>query len=156
MYIGKPTDAAGILPDINRAYFVVENRLYLWDYVEKKDIDTYEDTAPIVGIGLVPPKADVFNPSITHVLVVATTMQINVIAIAFKREHPAADRTNLTFYRTEIFTSASGEMMNTIIGTKNGRIFMLSNTGNVWELSYRVNMFEWRNNEGRFLTVLLY
>ncbi|KAI8145675.1 Nup133 N terminal like-domain-containing protein [Fennellomyces sp. T-0311] len=131
----KLGDAAGILPEINRAYFAVENRLYLWDYVEKKDVNTYEETDRIVGVGLVNAKADIFNPEITHVLVVATTTRVSVIAVAFKKKQ--GEPHSLTFYRTEIFTSSSGAQMKTIIGTKNGRIFMLSELGDVWELEYR-------------------
>lgn len=104
----------------------------------RKDIDTYEESHPIIGVGLVKPKRDIFNPDITHVLVIATTLHINVVAISFKRSPSGA--TQLTFYRTDMFTSTSGEIISTIIGTKQGRIFMLSKQGRVWELDYRVSI----------------
>ncbi|KAI9491796.1 Nup133 N terminal like-domain-containing protein [Zychaea mexicana] len=131
----KPGDAAGLLPEINRAYFAVENRLYLWDYIEKKDVNTYEETHSIVGVGLVKAKPGIFNAEITHVLVVATTMNVSIIAVAFKAQ-PGEPHT-LSFYRTEISTNSSGAQMKEIIGTKFGRIIMLSNLGDVWELDYR-------------------
>ncbi|KAJ8656471.1 hypothetical protein O0I10_007794 [Lichtheimia ornata] len=131
----KSDNSAGIFPEIERAFFTVENRLYLWNYMERKDIDTYEESHPIIGVGLVKPKRDIFNPDITHVLVIATTLHINVVAISFKRSPSGA--TQLTFYRTDMFTSTSGEIISTIIGTKQGRIFMLSKQGRVWELDYR-------------------
>ncbi|KAI9257209.1 Nup133 N terminal like-domain-containing protein [Phascolomyces articulosus] len=127
----KSGDAAGILPEINRAYFAVENRLYLWDYIDRKDVNTYEETHPIVGVGLAKVKEDIFNAEITHVLVIATTVNISVIAVSFK------DKKSLSFYRTEITTNSSGALMKTIVGTKFGRIFMLSDFGDVWELDYR-------------------
>ncbi|KAG2226996.1 hypothetical protein INT45_006403 [Circinella minor] len=131
----KPGDASGILPEINRAYFAVENRLYLWDYVEKKDVNTYEETHPIVGVGLVKAKPDIFNPEITHVLIIATTVNISVIAVAFKSQ--PGEPHSLSFYRTEISTNSSGALMKNIIGTKIGRVFMLSDLGDIWELDYR-------------------
>lgn len=107
--------------------------------IYRKDIDTYEESHPIIGVGLVKPKRDIFNPDITHVLVIATTLHINVVAISFKRSPSGA--TQLTFYRTDMFTSTSGEIISTIIGTKQGRIFMLSKQGRVWELDYRVSVY---------------
>ncbi|KAI9323074.1 Nup133 N terminal like-domain-containing protein [Dichotomocladium elegans] len=131
----KPGNAAGILPEISRAYFAVDNVLYFWDYIERKDVTTYEDTYPIVGVALVKAKNDIFNPSITHVLVIATTQQISLAAVSFT---PVAGKApSVTFYQTHMFTPSSGELMTTIIGTKHGRIFMLSNAGRVWELEYR-------------------
>lgn len=103
----------------------------------KEDIDTFEETAPILSIGLAKPKADVFNPEITHVLIIATASQIKVIALLFKQQ-PGAGK-SLSFYNTNLCTPASGAIITSIKSTKDGRIFMLANDGNIWELDYKVN-----------------
>lgn len=35
VFTGKPDNSAGIFPEIERAFFTVENRLYLWNYMER-------------------------------------------------------------------------------------------------------------------------
>ncbi|CAO3625794.1 unnamed protein product [Cunninghamella echinulata] len=128
-------DSAGIFPEINRAYFVVKNQIYLWNYNNRQVFDVYEDAHEIVGVAVVKPKADVFNNTVTHVLIVASVQEINVIAINYKNVDGFNDK--LVFYTTGIMTSASGIRMKTIVGTINGRVFMLGNDGNVYELEYR-------------------
>ncbi|KAG0187563.1 hypothetical protein DFQ28_006132 [Apophysomyces sp. BC1034] len=128
---------AGVFPDINRAYFVVDNRLYLWDYMGRRNINTYESDSEIVGVAVLKPKSDIFNEHITHVLIVATVREISVIALSFQPN--AGNSDCLTFYKTEITTASGGVRMKSIIGTKAGRVFMLGDDGNIWELEYKID-----------------
>ncbi|KAI8983097.1 Nup133 N terminal like-domain-containing protein [Pilobolus umbonatus] len=121
----------GIVPIINRAYFVVKNLLYLWDYVDSKDVSTIEEQDEIVGIGFTTPKAGIFNDNISQLLIISTTQQVKIIAMNYDI------RTGLKIYDTGMSTNSSGVNMKQIIGTKHGRIFMLGADGNLWELDYR-------------------
>ncbi|ORE01474.1 hypothetical protein BCV72DRAFT_339400 [Rhizopus microsporus var. microsporus] len=128
----KPDSPSGIAPKINKAYFAVGKCLYLWDYVNSNNISIYEEEDDIIGIGFAPPKPDVFNSEkICQLLIVSTLSFVKIIAIS---EHPTD---GVRFHKTDMYTSTSGVNMKTILGTNNGRIFMLGNDGNVWELDYR-------------------
>ncbi|KAI8391555.1 Nup133 N terminal like-domain-containing protein [Radiomyces spectabilis] len=126
---------AGILTDINMLYFIIGNQLYLWDYVERTEAKIYEDASEIVNVAVVKPKANIFNDEVSHVLVVATKRDISLVALSFKRD--AGNNSQVTFYRSGISTSSSGVQMVSIIGNQLGRIFMLGDDGNVWELEYK-------------------
>ncbi|KAI8081329.1 Nup133 N terminal like-domain-containing protein [Halteromyces radiatus] len=131
----KLTDAAGLFSEINRAYFVVKNQLYFWNYNDRQDFNVYEDTHDIVNVAIAKPKPDIFNKEVTHVLIVASTHEINVIALSYKCQDNFVD--TLTFYKTGIMTSSVGVRMTTILATNIGRIFMSGDDGNVWELIYK-------------------
>lgn len=109
---------------------------FTYFYFNRQLFDVYEDAHEIVGVAIVRPKVDVFNKTVTHVLIVASVQEINVIALNYKNVDGFNDQ--LTFYTTRIMTSASGIRMKTIVGTIHGRVFMLGNDGNVYELEYRV------------------
>ncbi|KAG1142692.1 hypothetical protein G6F37_007484 [Rhizopus arrhizus] len=129
----KPDSPAGISPEINRAYFAIGKCLYLWDYVNgSNDMNIYEEEDDIVGIGFVRPKPDVFNSDkVYRLLIVSTVSQVKLIAIS----KDATD--GIRFHQTDTHTSTSGINMKSIVGTSDGRVFMLGNDGNVWELDYR-------------------
>ncbi|KAI8072878.1 Nup133 N terminal like-domain-containing protein [Gongronella butleri] len=128
-------EPAGLLTDIHRAYFVVKNQLYLWNYNERQQHAVYEDTHPIVAVGVCKAKSDVFSKEVSHVLIVATTNAVSVIALQYKCDPSLND--SLTFYKTDIMTTTGGVSMKRIIGTPTGRVLMLGNDGNIWELHYK-------------------
>lgn len=86
----------------------------------------------VVGVGFVPVKPKIFRDDIKHLLVIATTKEIKILAVT-------CDRANgLQLYETGMLTNTTGVSMTQIIGTKLGRIFMLGTDGNIWELDYKV------------------
>lgn len=66
-------------------------------------------------------------------MIVSTLSFVKIIAISEDRID------GVRFHKTDMYTNTSGVNMKTILGTNNGRIFMLGNDGNVWELDYRVS-----------------
>ncbi|KAI7888861.1 Nup133 N terminal like-domain-containing protein [Mucor mucedo] len=123
-------NAAGIAPFINKAYFTIKNCLYLWDYTERKMI-VHEEEDEIVGAAFVKPKAGVFAAEINQLLIISTIRQVKIIAASYN------PTTGLKVFQTDLNTTASGVNMKVIVGTNKGRVFMLGNDGNVWELDYR-------------------
>lgn len=105
--------------------------------------------APITAVAFVKPKAGTFTADITHVMVIATTQMINVVAVAVKSEQNKV--LTWQFYNTGICTAASGAPITSIIGTKNGRVFGRSEDGRVWEIDYRVRQ---RNGLSLIFTLL--
>ncbi|CEP18376.1 hypothetical protein [Parasitella parasitica] len=120
----------GIAPIINRAYFVVKNRLYLWDYVESREVKIHEEADEIVGVGFVKPKPGIFVDSVKQLMIIATTHDIRVIGVV----NGAND---LEYVDSCMTTGTTGVHMIQIIGTSQGRVFMLGNDDNIWELDYK-------------------
>ncbi|KAL9550276.1 hypothetical protein MBANPS3_004800 [Mucor bainieri] len=134
-----PKSPCGFAPFINRAYFVVQNRLCLLDYNKRqtdrsdalrREISHVEEEDPIVGVGFVTPKPGIFVASVKQLLVIATTAMIKVVGVADGPE-------GMQFVNTFMTTLASGVHMQQIVGTSQGRIFMLGSDDNVWELDYK-------------------
>lgn len=106
---------------------------YIFLLFRSNDMNIYEEEDDIVGIGFVRPKPDVFNSDkVYRLLIVSTVSQVKLIAIS----KDATD--GIRFHQTDTYTSTSGINMKSIVGTSDGRVFMLGNDGNVWELDYRV------------------
>lgn len=94
----------------------------------------HEEADDIAGIAFVKPKSDIFASNITHLLIISTVREIKIHAIGFN-----AATGVLNVYQTDMATTSADHIMTSIVGTKFGRIFMLGNDGNVWELEYRVS-----------------
>ncbi|KAK4510872.1 Calreticulin [Mucor velutinosus] len=120
----------GFAPLINRAYFVIKNRLCLLDYANSQDISHHEEDDDIVGVGFVAPKPGIFLDSVKQLLVIATTTMIKVFGIADGPD-------GLQFVNSYMTTLTNRVCMRQIVGTSQGRIFMLGNDDNVWELDYK-------------------
>ncbi|KAI8328234.1 Nup133 N terminal like-domain-containing protein [Chlamydoabsidia padenii] len=131
----KPSSPAGIFSEINRAYLAVDKRLMLWNYNNSQEPTTYDDTHDIISVAIVKPKPNVFSKDITHVLIIATTQDIKIIALAYKCDDNLVD--SITFYNSGIKTFSDGIRFTSIMGTNIGRVFMTGSDGNVWELVYK-------------------
>lgn len=129
----------GLLPEINRAYITVDNKLFLWNYsdVNKEggEFMVYTDlTQIIVSVGLVKPKPGVFPKQIKYLLVLATPVEVVLVGLRFLNDDV---RQALTVYSTQFQVPTDNVNMLKIVGTNNGRIFMCGKDGNVYELAYQ-------------------
>lgn len=107
-----------------------------------RDIAHLEEEHDIVGVGVVAPKPGVFVSSVKQLLVIATTTVIKILGIADGPD-------GLKFVNSTMATLAGGVYMHQIVGTSQGRIFMLGSDDNVWELNYKVRCCPHRGPSGR-------
>ena len=98
-----------------------------------QNLATYGDTEDIVGIGFVQPKPGVFRDENKQLLVVSTINEVKIMALEYSTSK------DLKVHKTDMATNSTGVNMLSIVGTKQGRIFMLGDDGHVWELDYRVS-----------------
>ncbi|KAF1344227.1 Non-repetitive/WGA-negative nucleoporin C-terminal-domain-containing protein [Delphinella strobiligena] len=127
-----------LFAEIQHAAVVVDNALYLWNYTDPNPelIGYEEQDNAITAVKLVKPRAGVFVPTITHLLVVATVAEI--ILIGLSAETAPAGNTTIALYSTRMSVPVRGIAVNFIEGSaKTGRIFF-GGRGNddVWELTY--------------------
>ncbi|KAI8853145.1 Nup133 N terminal like-domain-containing protein [Chytridium lagenaria] len=124
----------GVFPEIQRAWISIDTKLYLWNYETREDIQIFgELDQVIISVGLVKPKPGVFLDQIDYVLVIATPIDITLVAMSASK----SDGTGIKLYGTDISVSSDNDSIASIVGTDEGRIFMLATNGRIFELKYQ-------------------
>lgn len=118
---------SGIFPEINRAWVTADSTLVLWNY-QRNTFEHYPMEEVIVAIALVPPKPNFFVPEISHLLIVASKIEVAIVALEV-----TPDR--ILFRRTEYIRTTKGVVLK-IASTAKGRIFLGTHSGDVYELKY--------------------
>jgi nuclear pore complex protein Nup155 len=145
----------GLFPEIERAWIVIDTRLYLWNYLEASSdaFESYEHPERVIqAVGLVRPKSGVFIDSIQHVLVVCTSSSITLLGLAVedKTASSTAPSTSsntssnvkgkqLKLFVTEMNVQTEGIQMSDVCGTGAGRIFCKGNDGCLYEVLYQAS-----------------
>ncbi|WWC87143.1 uncharacterized protein L201_002029 [Kwoniella dendrophila CBS 6074] len=125
------TAKMGLFEDIERAWFTVDNKLFLWDYSDGRDFSRYdEQNDTIQAVGLVRARKDVFVDEITYVLVICTSTKTTLLGLS---KSPNSREINL--YATNLSVETPTAMID-IKGTLAGRIFMLGANKDLYELDY--------------------
>lgn len=129
----------GLFAEINHAWVVVDNQVYLWDYTHPNPelVGFEEQPSNITCVKLVKPRAKVFVDTIEYLLVVATVTDIFLIAVECQRGPEGVH--GITLYRTGLSTSVRRITVTAIAGSdKTGRIFFGDgSTEDVYELNYQ-------------------
>jgi nuclear pore complex protein Nup155 len=129
----------GLFAEINHAWVVVDNQVYLWDYTHPNPelVGFEEQPSNITCVKLVKPRAGVFVGNIEYLLVVATVTDTFLIAVECQRGPEGVH--SVTLYRTGLSTSVRRINVTTIEGSaKTGRIFFGDGgTEDVYELNYQ-------------------
>lgn len=85
----------------------------------------------ITHVGLVTPKPGVFVDTIKHLLVVCTPLYVQIIGVELNNGE-------MKLYETDITISTDAVEMTSVVGSKQGRIFMLGlQDGFLYELTYQ-------------------
>ena len=128
----------GLFADLNHAWVAIDNAFYLWDYT-RPDADLIgfeEQPHNITAVRLVTPRAGVFLPSITRLLVIATTAEISLVGLA--PQAAVGGGHSVTLFTTRLSISTKGMSVNVIEGSAMGRIFFAdSGNDDVYELTYQ-------------------
>jgi nuclear pore complex protein Nup155 len=129
----------GLFAEINHAWVVVDNQVYLWDYTHPNPelVGFEEQPSNITCVKLVRPRSGVFVGNIEYLLVVATVSDIFLIAVECQRGPEGVH--GITMYRTGLSTSVRKINVTAIAGSeKTGRIFFGDGqTEDVYELNYQ-------------------
>ena len=110
----------GIFAELHHAWIVVDSSLYLWDYThpnpDQAELIGFEDlTNPITAVQLVKPRGGVFVDSITHLLVVASSVDLHLVGLASSKS--AAGVTSIALYQTGMSVSMKGISVSCIQGS---------------------------------------
>ncbi|KAK9465353.1 Nup133 N terminal like-domain-containing protein [Lipomyces arxii] len=122
----------GLFTQIQRAWIVVDNRLYFWNYLNGQDFLSFEDLSEnILSVQLIKPRANVFTDSINYLLLISTASDFHMLGVSFKDN-------DLQLYDTGLVVSVKGLAVNIVTGSdKTGRIFFGGQgSTDLWEITY--------------------
>lgn len=152
----------GLFEEIGRAWLSIDNEIYLWAFEDSNDIAMYDGLNEVILTAtIVKPKPNVFQSHISHLLVLATPLEVVLLAVSFS---PPSDNdtsnTNNNYnndkthnynndkkhnYNNDLHIlpeplfsiSADNIIISTIQGTSNGRIFFAGKDGRLYEIDYQ-------------------
>ena len=121
----------GIIPEIQRIWVAIDNKLFIWDYVLKDSIpeEYLGFDTQIVSVAIAAPKPGTFQSSVKYVVVVATTTEINLLMLTWDKGH-------IQLIPTQYKTPSDDIVIKKIVGSQSGRIFMGGFDGVMYELYY--------------------
>ncbi|XP_017567419.1 nuclear pore complex protein Nup155 isoform X2 [Pygocentrus nattereri] len=132
----------GVFPEISRAWLTIDNDIFMWNYEDGGDVAYFDGLSEtILSVGLVKPKAGIFQPHIHFLLVLATPVDVVILGLSFPKA------------QTGLNDSMSGAMqllpdplysiptdntyMLAISSTDLGRIFLAGKDGCLYEIAYQ-------------------
>ncbi|PWN48325.1 hypothetical protein IE53DRAFT_319628 [Violaceomyces palustris] len=139
----SPTATQALFPEIRRACITVDNKLYLWSYLEGQSAFEYHqlrEDQVILSVSLVAAKPGVFIDQIKHVLVISTGLSaregesLTLLGLEFDQKAPRAE---VKLYETGMSVKTDGVAMRDVKGTKGGRIFAAGSDQCLYELIYQ-------------------
>lgn len=123
----------GLFEEIERAWFTIDNRLFLWDYTDGRDFSRYDQQdSTIHAVGLVRARKDVFVDDITYLLVICTATKATLLGLS------RSPKGELSLYATNMSVDIP-TTMTAIRGTDSGRIFLLGANKDIYELEYSIS-----------------
>ncbi|KAA8646885.1 hypothetical protein EYZ11_005975 [Aspergillus tanneri] len=129
----------GLFAELNHAWVAIDNALYIWNYTHPNPqlVGFEEQPNSINTVRLAKPRAGVFLPSITHLLVISTTADI--ILLGMGCETAAGGSRQVTLYQTGMSVSIRGLDIDVVASSDaTGRIFFGGSSDNdVYELIYQ-------------------
>ncbi|KAK8144566.1 hypothetical protein G3M48_005621 [Beauveria asiatica] len=135
---GELQTLMGLFAEINHAWVVIDNSLFLWDYTNPDaELIGFEDQPhTIQAVALVPPKQGIFVNTITHILVVATTSEMILLGVSVAPT--SAGTKSVSLYQTKMSLPLRGSDVRVITGSADGRIFFGGSTDvDISELYYQ-------------------
>ncbi len=72
------------MPEISRAWLTIDNTLYMWNYIDGKDLAYFDGLNEVViSVGLVLPKPGVFQEHIQFLLCLTTAVEVAILGVSF-------------------------------------------------------------------------
>ena len=122
----------GLFPEISRVWVIGDNRLWLWNYLSQTldECPGFGNDA-ILTVALAVPKPGLFLDEIKYLLVVATDIEVHLLALQFNEKL----KTILPI-RTDFKMSLDDVICKKIVSSQYGRIFVGGHDGTLYEVHY--------------------
>ncbi|KAE9225726.1 hypothetical protein PF004_g11856 [Phytophthora fragariae] len=131
----KTLSLSGLLPELRAAWTSVDARLFLWSYAQRGRFAAKEFDQAVVAVGLVTrPAPGVFTPKVRHVLVVATAVEVLLLAVV--ADDNQTEGSSFKLQRTKLSVSTDKCVVRRIVTTRSGRVFFGGSDGALYEFLY--------------------
>lgn len=91
--------AMGLIPEINRAWLVIDSNIYVWNYENGRDLAYFDGLNEVIlSAGLVLPKSGVFQDHIQFLLCLTTAVEIVILGVSFTGKKYAKFYTGKYYY----------------------------------------------------------
>ncbi|XP_071451396.1 nuclear pore complex protein Nup154 [Hetaerina americana] len=136
----------GLFPDIHYAWLTLDNYIYIWKYEHGNDVAYFKGiTETIVSVGLSHTKPGIWPENVSRILILTTAVEIVLLGMVF--DYPTGDViVPVTEPQEKVLhllpqplaiLPTDGVPVTSILGTPDGRIFLGSRDGNLFEVFYQ-------------------
>ncbi|XP_077271412.1 nuclear pore complex protein Nup154 isoform X2 [Temnothorax americanus] len=124
----------GLFTEISKAWLTIDSDIYLWSYENESDVAYFDGlNETIISVGLVKPKAGIFQSYVKYLLILTTTVEITILGVTIPD-----DGGEMQLVPEPIFTvTTDGIGITTIANTNSGRIFFGGRNGSLFEIYYQ-------------------
>ncbi|XP_014476453.1 PREDICTED: nuclear pore complex protein Nup155 isoform X3 [Dinoponera quadriceps] len=124
----------GLFTEISKAWLTIDSDIYLWSYENESDVAYFDGlNETIISVGLVKPKAGIFQNYVKYLLILTTTVEITILGVTIPD-----DTGEVQLVPEPIFTvTTDGIGITTIANTSSGRIFLGGRNGSLFEIYYQ-------------------
>lgn len=137
----------GLMPEIHRAWVSVDNRLYLWNYERQEAFTLYDGLSDVIfSVALAAPRPGIFTDAVKYVLVVATSVEVVLLAVTWRDSGNGMD--DLRLQSTQYAISTDNSTIFKIACSSKGRIFLAGNDRNLYEMVYENDKDSWKTYLG--------
>ncbi|XP_026571593.1 nuclear pore complex protein Nup155 isoform X1 [Pseudonaja textilis] len=135
----------GVFPEISRAWLTIDSDIFMWNYEDGGDLAYFDGLSEtILAVGLVKPKAGIFQPHIRHLLVLATPVDIVILGLSYTTLQAGSGTLNdsmsggMQLLPDPLYSlPTDNTYLLTITSAENGRIFMAGKDGCLYEVAYQ-------------------
>ncbi|EJS44616.1 nup170p [Saccharomyces arboricola H-6] len=125
----------GIFPELNRCWITIDSKLILWNIDNNNEYQVIDDIKHTIRkVALVKPKPNTFVPTVKHLLLICTTMEVFMFAISLDKAS-----NELSVFNTHLSVPIQGiDVIDIVSHERSGRIFFAGQSSglNIWELQY--------------------
>lgn len=135
----------GVFPPISRAWLTIDSDIFMWNYEDGGDLAYFDGLSEtILAVGLVKPKAGIFQPHVRHLLVLATPVDIVILGLSYANVQTGSGILNdsmcggMQLLPDPLYSlPTDNTYLLTITSTDNGRIFLAGKDGCLYEVAYQ-------------------
>uniref|UniRef100_A0A673ZGX3 Nuclear pore complex protein Nup155 n=1 Tax=Salmo trutta TaxID=8032 RepID=A0A673ZGX3_SALTR len=132
----------GVFPEICQAWLTIDNDIFMWNYEDGGDVAYFDGLSEtILSVGLVKPKAGIFQPHIHFLLVLATPVDVVILGLSFPKAQAVLNDSmsgGIQLLPDPLYSIPTDNTYHlAITSTDLGRIFLAGKDGCLYEVAYQ-------------------
>ena len=141
----SPTATQSLFPSIRRACITVDNKVYLWSYLEGQaafEFYCVPEDQVVIAASVVPVRPGVFADIVTHVLVLSIGASVRegkyvkVLGLSYTQ---SGSQSKVEVLEAGMNANTNGVVLDNLTGTDGGRVFATGSDNCLYELVYQRN-----------------